>query len=454
VCAVSGDQSSVAGVAPAESRPTVWRRLHLAPPDPLEAGQLSALVLLGLSVALGRYDTELLSLVIPFVQSDIGISENAVASLFGLSKLGVIAGVIFGLLADRFGRVRLLALTILGFSLATAATALAETPGQFIAAQFWARAFIDTESGLVVVIAVEILASRNRGWALGLGAAFAALGSGLAAIAFAFVEIVPGEWRALYFVSLVGIFLLAFLRRNLAESDRFIEARVQAKNADTKQGFIEPIVTLFRGIYRRRIASLSFAQAIFAFGVAGAFALQSKQLIEVHGFQPADITVLFIFGGAVAILGNVAGGNLADRFGRKPMLAIFLSLVAVGIIGFFNAEGPWMIAFWILYAFSQFAAGIVFTAYEAELFSTRQRATAGMVTNVAMTIGFAAGAAMEGVLFSVLGTHQLSVASLALVLPLGFVATLGHLPETANRELEEISPEIGAMEARSGAPPL
>ena len=425
-----------------EPRNEFWHRLRIAPPVPLVDGQVWALFLLGLSVALGRYDSELLSLVIPYVQPDIGISESAVASLFGLSKLGVIAGIVMGILADRFGRVRLLKLTILGFSLATAGTAFATTPTQFVIAQFWSGAFINTESGLVVVIAIEMLASPNRGWALGLGAAFAALGSGAAAIAFALVETIPGGWRTLYFVSIFGILLLAFLRRGLSEPDRFMLAQELALDSMAKQSIIEPVLALFRGMHRKRIISLSLAQALFAFGVASAFALQTKQLIEVHEFGPSDITTLFIFGGAVAIFGNILGATMADRFGRKPIIAISLSLTTVGIVGFFTASGPLMVAFWILYSFSQFAAGIVFTVYEAELFSTRQRATAGMVTNVVSTIGFTAGAAMEGVLLTVLGNHQTAVASLALVLPMAFVVVFAFLPETANRELEDISPDL------------
>ncbi len=419
-------------------------RLRLAPPMPLAPGQLPVLVLLGFSVALGRYDTELMSLVLPYVQADIGIAESVIASLAGLSKLGIIAGVLLGLLADRFGRARLLAFTILGFSLATAATAFARTPAEFIAAQFLARAFVDTESGLVVVMAVEILASRNRGWALGFGAAFAALGSGVAALAFAFIEVFPGGWRSLYLASFAGIFLLAYMRRNVRETERFAEAQGLARAAGVRQKFLSPLTSLLGSLYSRRLVRLSVAQAIFAFGVASAFALQSKHLIETHGFRPGDITVLFIFGGAVAILGNLAGGTLADRFGRKPVLAIFLVLTAVGIAGFFNASGTAMIAFWILYAFSQFAAGIIFTAYEAELFPTRQRATAGTVTNVAATLGFAVGTLSEGILFNATGSHELAITTLALSVPFAFVAIARALPETANRDLDDVSPDLDA----------
>ena len=430
---------------------SMLHRLRLAPPVPLGPGQLPVLLLLGLSVALGRYDTELLSLVVPYVQADIHIPESAIASLVGYSKLGIIAGVLLGLLADRFGRARLLTFTILGFSVATAATAFAQTPAQFIAAQFWARAFIDTEAGFAVVIAVEILARQNRGWALGYGAAFAALGSGVAALGFAFIEYFPGTWRALYFASLIGIFLLAFMRRNIRETERFAAAHRDAKAAGVSQRLFAPLASLFKSIYRARLIRLSLAQAIFAFGVASAFALQAKHLIEIHGFRPSDITVLFIFGGAVAILGNLAGGNLADRFGRKPVLAVFLILTAIGIAGFFNTDGRVMVGFWILYAFSQFAAGIIFTAYEAELFPTRQRATAGGITSVAATLGFTAGTLSEGVLFAITGSHQIAVSLLAMTVPFAFLVIARHLPETANQDLDDVSPDMEANPAAGAA---
>ncbi len=409
------------------------------------------LLLLGVSVTLGRYDTELLSLVIPYVQADIGISEEMVASIFGLSKLGVVVGILIGLLADHFGRVRLLTFTILGFSLATAATAFAETYTQFLGAQFLARAFIDTEAGLVVVIAVETLAPKNRGWALAFGAAFAAIGSGIAALSFAFIEVLPGGWRSLYLLSLGGVFLLAYVRRALPESERFAKTHAQQLNSGIRRRFIAPLHELLTGIYRSRLIWVSAARGVFAFGLAATFALQSKYLIETHGFRPSDITVLFISGGAVAIIGNILGGLLADKLGRKPVLTIFVILTVIGVVGFFSSEGRMMIAFWVLYAFSQFAAGVVLTALEAELFPTKQRATANTLTNFATTIGFAAGALAEGLVFRAAGSHAVGASTLVLILPLAFLIVIFKLPETANRDLDEIAPDDEAQEGLSTA---
>jgi MFS family permease len=415
----------------------------ILPPVPLAPGQITLLILLGATIALGRYDVELLSLVIPYVQRDIGIGEESVAAIFGLAKLGVILGLVIGLLADRFGRARLLTFTILGFTLATAATAMAETATQFIAAQFFARAFIDTEAGLVAVIAVEELSPRNRGWALGYGAAFAALGSGLAAILFASIEWAPGGWRALYLVGLVGVLLLAHARRTLHETGRFARERA-ARTRASAQGvrgprLAEPLRDLLTGPYRPRLFRLSTAQFGFAFATSGVFALQSKHLIEVHGFAPGDITILFIAGGAVAILGNVLGGLIADRVGRKLVLIVAAILAGLGVVGFFSLEAEWMVASWILYAFSNFAVGVVFTAYDTELFPTKDRATAGTVTRIVGTVGYTAGTLSEGLLYGLTGSHQTAAPLLALAVLLSLVS-VARLPETANRELEEISP--------------
>lgn len=414
------------------------------PPVPLTSGQASLLLLLGATIALGRYDVELLSLVIPYVQRDIGIGEENVAAIFGLAKLGVILGLLIGLLADRFGRARLLTFTIFGFTVATGATAFANTPEQFITAQFFARAFIDTEAGLVAVIAVEELASRNRGWALGYGAAFAALGSGLAAILFAFVEIVPGGWRALYLIGLIGVVILAYARKRLGETGRFKTERDSARTRLSTQRrktrrLRDPAIDLLRGPYRRRLGTLSTAQFGFSFATSGVFALQSKHLMETHGFAPADITVLFITGGAVAIFGNIFGGLLADRVGRKPVLIAATLLAGAGVVGFFQMSGGWMVSFWILYAFANFAAGVVFTAFDTELFPTKDRATAGTITRIVQTIGYAAGTLSEGVLYRATGSHEAAAPLLSIALLLSLLA-ITRLPESANKDLDEISP--------------
>lgn len=423
--------------------PRLWRLgLNPLPREPLPPGQITMLALLGATIALGRYDLDLLALVIPFVQRDLGIAEESVGAVFGIARLGVVPGVLLGLFADRLGRARLLLFTIVGFSLATAATGLAQTPAAFVAAQFIARFLIETEVTLATVIIIEELTARNRGWGLGFVAGLGTLGAGLSAVLYAMIEELPGGWRSLYFASLAAILTLAWLRRNLSETRRFA---AQAEDLPPGRGLADLLLPL-RGLFRAypgRLIGLSLARVPFTFGVAAGFALQAKHLIETQGFTPGHITLLYIGGGAVAILGNLIGGTLSDRFGRKPVLAATVLLTGLGMFGFYQLDGVAMIACWILYTFANFAALVIFSAFDAELFPTSHRATASSFGNVMHTLGYSAGTLSEGVLFGLLGSHAAAVSLMTGTAAGALLAIAAFIPETANRPLEAISPERG-----------
>jgi MFS family permease len=96
---------------------------------------------------------------------------------------------------------------------------------------------------------------------------------------------------------------------------------------------------------------------------------------------------------------------------------------------------------WIVSIFSVLAVGVLFKALGAELFPTSHRSTASGVRNVLSTLGSIGGFWLEGVLYSVFGSHALAITAMtpALIIPPLVVAFL--LPETARVELEEVSPE-------------
>jgi putative MFS transporter len=165
-----------------------------------------------------------------------------------------------------------------------------------------------------------------------------------------------------------------------------------------------------------------------------------KFLQETHHWSPGNVSSLFLFGGALGIMGSIVAGRLSDRHGRRAMGATFLFLSPILTIWMYTASGWSIVPAWILETFFDIAAGTILNAYSAELFPTSYRSTAGSALAVAGTTGGALGLFFEGVLYNFTGSHARAVCYLTvfwIISPM----IMWFLPETSGRELEEISPE-------------
>lgn len=192
-----------------------WLRRLFAPPHPLPSSQHRLLLLLGTAFALNNYDFGILSLALPQIQADLHVAEEEAGRLAAVARLGVLPALLFGLLADRHGRRRLLVFTVIGFSVCTLLTAFVRTAAEFMLLQFLARVFTAAEEMLAIVVVTEELDADARGWGVGVLAAFGGLGHGLASLLYAQVEAMPYGWRSLYVLGAAPLLLLAWLRRGL-----------------------------------------------------------------------------------------------------------------------------------------------------------------------------------------------------------------------------------------------
>lgn len=425
-----------------------WRAAvaWLTPPEPLGEGQQRLLLVLGATVMINHYDFGLLSLVLSHLQGELAIPEAELGPMVSVIRLGALPSVLLALVADRIGRRRLLVATLLAFTACTAATAFARTAFEFMALQFLARVFVTAEEFIAVVIVAEELGARSRGYGLGVLAALGSLGNGLSALAFGAIDVVPYGWRALYLMGAAPLLLLAWIRRSIPETRRF-EAHAEAALARDAAvasgiaGWLGPALELARR-YPGRMAVLVAAilPATVVMTSAGTFV--PKTLLEVHGFGPSDVTTLYLTVGVFVLFGNVVAGRLADRVGRRRVVATALVINAAGIYGFYNFDMPWVVVCWVAMMFCLVAVDVLFGALGSELFPTAFRSTASSIRALAWTLGGSIGLLLEGALFGVAGESHGEV--LTAMLPVALLAPLVvwfGLPETAARELEEIAPD-------------
>lgn len=386
-----------------------------------------------------QYDRALLSLALKQIQAGLKIAESHLGAMLSIIRLGYLLSLLLTPFADVFGRRRLLLYTVVGYTIFTGLIAIAPNERCFVAFEIIARAFAGAEAAIATVIVAEEVDAANRGWAIGLLASVSSIGYGLAAIVFAFINIIPYGWRGLYAIALLPLAVIIPLRRVLPESARFEKEKLEGLKPVK---IWEPVVRLYTAYPRRLAMMLSIAFFGNMGGNAGGFFFP-KFVQEVHHWSPANVSSLFFLGGALGIMGSIIAGRMSDRYGRRVMGTAFLLLCPVLTIWMYSAPGWSVIPAWVLETFFDFAGGMILNAYAAELFPTSYRSTASSALAIAGTTGGALGLFLEGVLYNLTGSLSRSVCYLTVFWMVSPVI-LWFFPETSGRELEEISPEASA----------
>jgi putative MFS transporter len=387
-----------------------------------------------------QYDRALLSLALKQIQAGLKIAESHLGAVLSVIRLGYLLTLLVTPFADVFGRRRLLLYTVFGYTIFTGLIAIAPGERSFVAFEMIARAFAGAEAAIAMVIVAEEVDAAHRGWAIGLLGGVSSIGYGLAAVVFAAINVIPYGWRGLYAIALVPLVLIIPLRRVLPESARFEKEKLEGLRP---LKIWEPLAQLYSAYPGRLVMMLSVAFLGSMGGNASGF-LFPKFLQERHHWSPGNVSALFLFGGALGILGSIVAGRLSDTYGRRVMGAAFLFLSPILTIWMYTAPGWSIVPAWILETFFDIAASTILNAYSAELFPTSYRSTAGSALAVAGTTGGALGLFFEGVLFNLTGSHARAVCYLTvfwIISPL----IMWFFPETSGRELEEISPEANLI---------
>jgi len=400
------------------------------PPAGLVSADKKLLLLLGVAFFVGQYDMTVLGLALPDIQNSFDISEERLGKVIAIAKMGSIPALFLALLSDRIGRRSMLMFTLLGLSIATGATGFARTAEEFIAMQFLARGFSTAEEIIAVIYVLELLPVMHRGWGVGFLAAMGAIGAGLASLLYGAVDFLPGGWRALYILAALPILYLAWLRRLMPESTMFNQ-HVKGGNIDS---FWRPFATVWN-IHRGQMIAIGLIAAAFWFSLAATMNFMSKYLQETHAYAPQDISLLYIVAGAVAITGNVTAGRISDRIGRRPTLAVGLMVNCLAVMTFYNSSGLLLPLAWVALLFSFFAVEVMVNTISGELFPTSCRSTASTLRMIFAVLAGVAGLAVEGSLYTMLGSHAAALSAMTLTSLLAVPIVVLALRETSGTQL-------------------
>jgi MFS family permease len=332
-----------------------------------DAHEWSVLVPLSLVGFFLNYDTGLLSLAGPTIAEGLGVTVATFGIGVAVIRVAALGSMPVLRLADRVGRRQMLLVSVFAFTIATALTSVAWGLIAFVAFQMVARLFLATEESLAGIVISEEVRPDRRGAGLTLLGIIAMCGFGLVATMLLVVPHTPLGWRVLYVAALPPLLLVAWLRRNLRETEAFAVARDEER---VQASFWPHVDAVHRPLLWRITIVLG------SHGMLGTpvFFYAAELAQDGYGWEGL-FTVIVIAAGPATLLGYVAGGRLSDRVGRRPVLIGSALVMMLGVALVFT-EQRWLFApgFFLLTGAD---AGLVAVrpAYLSELFPTEVRAT-------------------------------------------------------------------------------
>lgn len=372
-------------------------------------------------LGLQSMSTMLLSFVLVTMIADFGISKTAGGMISTVTNIGMlVGGLIFGPIADRFGRVKTLAVTVAIFSLATLATGFAGNIALVYVFRFLVGVGGGGEYGVVMSLVADAFSKERRGRVTSWVTISGQIGAIVAALAAA--VLVPNfGWRGLFIFGGVPIVLAVWVWFALPESEKWKSARHAVGDTPADKISIGELFTNGRASTTLRLMLMATVQVAGYFGLMNWLPsiIQKQAGLAVSG---SSVWMTATIGGM--ILGMLLFGQLMDRVGPKWAYGSFLvaSAIAVFIYPFAHSTATILIGGAIVGFFAN-GMNAGYGAIVGNLYPMRIRATAN---NIIFNIGRAVGGFSSVAIGFFLDHYTLTVAMgfLAILYILSFLTVL------------------------------
>ena len=356
---------------------------------------------------------------------------------------GTVGGVIFGSLADRFGRRPAMVASILVYSVFSGATYFAQTWWQVAALRFLVAMGVGGEWAVAASLVAEVFPARARTHASGIFHASSILGTWAATLTSLAVG---NEWRYAYLVGLVPALLTLWVRATVEESESWKEVEMRRRtDMANKPGSVWELLTTPRWAPRALLGMILAAVGLATFWgvtVAGQDLAKSILLASDNSPDEARSRAAFAYGivqTAGGGLGLLSFAPLSVRIGRRRAFALMhvAGLVVTPITCYAPATYGQLLILLPVFGFMTLGMHAGYAIYFPELFPTHLRATgAGFCFNVGRIL------AAPMLFFSGWLKAQpdidlrMAVSLLSLLFAVGLVC-LVFLPETKDKPLPE-----------------
>jgi MFS family permease len=379
-------------------------------------------------------------------QSGGTVSQEAIGwyggIIFSIFLVGwAVGGVLFGILADRFGRTKTLVFTILIYAVFTGMAALSATWWQLALYRFLTALGIGGEWAAGAALVAEVWPEQKRTKAAGILQSAWAAGFLIAAVVNLLMR--QSGWRPIFVVGIAPAVVALFVRLWVKEPERWVKAHEREQQPGAARS--RKLAELFEPRLLRSTLVGSGLAFVAVFGLWGATNWTPTLVRSLPELQKSDSAALTSYVSyatmllnAGALAGYLSFGVLADRWGRRAVFALMClgSLVMLPVT--FLTPRSYAQVLLLLPLLGFFNNGIFsgFPIYLPELYPTRIRATgAGFCFNVGRVLA-SSGPFLTGFLVTALGGFGRAASAIALIYLVGLLI-LPFAPETKGQPLPE-----------------
>jgi putative MFS transporter len=333
------------------------------------------------------YDLLLFSIIrVPSLKT-LGLTADQVTKdglwIINIQMLGLlIGGIVWGVLGDKKGRLKVLFASIILYSLGSIANGFVHTVDQYAIVRFITGLGLAGELGAGITLVSELLPKEKRGIATSMVA-----GIGLSGAVFAyFIRLwlvgADGEgWRNCYFIGGGLGFVLLLLRVGVLESGMF----QNIANTNIRKGNFLMLFTSGRRLKKYLTAILIALPNWYVIGILITFSNVFAGKMNVKGVVDPGKAIMYAY--AAISIGDIAIGFISQWFrSRKRALYLFHIITVIAVVWFFHLEGAPAGTVYLVSALLGLGTGFwaIFVTMAAEQFGTNIRATvATTVPNMA-----------------------------------------------------------------------
>ncbi|MER6977991.1 MFS transporter [Streptomyces carpinensis] len=435
---------------------------------PLCRWQVMVRLIVGTATFFEAFDQLLIAYALPQLRTEWHLGTGHATALMTVGSIGLLVGaLVSGRLADRVGRVKVIAGCIALASLCNLALTLCTSPEPFMAIRFVQGTAIGGEVPIAATFIAEITRAHQRGrFVLLFELVFPA---GLTAGALVAYWLVPLlGWRWMFGLAALPALLCIAVVRCVPESPRWLADHGKHEKALATMASIEEKVERATGAPLpdlrpappapphgtgglRELLSGRYGKRMLVIGLlwfTGYFANYgiTSWLPTIYGARfHLDLSTALLYStvtSCAGLLGCLIVALTVDRVGRRNtliwcMAAAALCLLPLGLSAGSSAVG---VLIWTsLAAVFLFGTNICLYLYTPELFPTRIRALGASVGGAMNRLGVILGPIVVGTIYAdgALGTVFVTLAAVALV---GSLTALAGAEETSGRTLEDVAP--------------
>lgn len=308
--------------------------------------------------------------ILVFVLSDLAswfhssVSEVSLAIMLTLA-VRPIGALLFGRLAEKYGRRPVLMLNVLFFTIFELLSAWSPTFTIFLVLRLLYGIAMGGIWGVASSLAMETIPDRSRGLMSGIFQAGYPCGYLLASVIFGLFYSLVG-WRGMFLIGALPIFLLPYIWFKVPESPVWLAARERQESTD--------LLPILRSHWKLCVY-LVLLMACFNFFSHGTQDMYPTFLKVQHGFDPHTVSLIAISYNIAAMLGGIFFGSVSEKIGRKKamIIAAFLALPVLPLWAFSSGSFNIGLGAFLMQFMVQGAWGVVPT-YLNELVPANARA--------------------------------------------------------------------------------